>query len=102
MTGKAGPLISSFKLSYYTLLNLMRRLEGGGQDMEHVIRCSFQQFQYESSLPQVRTVAFFRELYAHGCPAFCLSDSPEQIALHRHVICRSRRSSPRWRRNLRA
>ena len=28
--GKANPLLSSFKLSYYTLLNLMRRMEGTG------------------------------------------------------------------------
>ncbi len=51
--GKASPLLSSFKLTYYTLLNLMRRLEGSGQDMEYVIKRSFQQFQYESRLPQV-------------------------------------------------
>lgn len=51
--GKASPLLSSFKLSYYTLLNLMRRMEGSGQDMEYVIKRSFQQFQYESRLPQV-------------------------------------------------
>jgi ATP-dependent RNA helicase DOB1 len=28
--GGASPLLSSFKLSYYTLLNLMRRAEGTG------------------------------------------------------------------------
>lgn len=31
MQGKATPLLSSFKLSYYTLLNLLRRLEGSGE-----------------------------------------------------------------------
>ena len=51
--GKPSPLISSFKLSYYTLLNLLRRLEGSGQDIEYVIKRSFQQFQFESNLPQV-------------------------------------------------
>lgn len=51
--GKPSPLMSSFKLSYYTLLNLMRRLEGSGQDVEYVIKRSFQQFQHESSLPKV-------------------------------------------------
>lgn len=30
MQGKASPLLSSFKLSYYTVLNLMRRLEDTG------------------------------------------------------------------------
>ena len=34
MTGKAAPLISSFKLSYYTVLNLLRRMEGSG-----AVRC---------------------------------------------------------------
>lgn len=51
--GKPSPLLSSFKLSYYTLLNLLRRLEGSGQDMEYVIKRSFQQFQFESTLPKV-------------------------------------------------
>ena len=54
MTGKPNPLVSSFKLSYYTLLNLLRRVEGSGHDMEHVIRNSFQQYQFEQSLPEVR------------------------------------------------
>lgn len=30
MQGKPNPLLSSFRLSYYTLLNLMRRMEGTG------------------------------------------------------------------------
>ena len=30
MQGKSAPLLSSFKLSYYTLLNLLRRIEGSG------------------------------------------------------------------------
>lgn len=46
--GKAAPLISSFKLTYYTLLNLLRRMESSGQGMEHVIAKSFQQFQVPS------------------------------------------------------
>ena len=53
MTGKPLPLLSKFRLSYYTLLNILRRLEGSGQSMEYVIARSFQQFQYEQSLPQV-------------------------------------------------
>lgn len=34
MKGKATPLISSFKLSYYTLLNLLRRIEGSGAHLD--------------------------------------------------------------------
>ena len=45
--------MSKFRLSYYTLLNILRRLEGSGQSMEYVIARSFQQFQFEQSLPQV-------------------------------------------------
>lgn len=29
--GKSTPLLSSFRLSYYTLLNLLRRIEGSGK-----------------------------------------------------------------------
>ena len=53
VTGKPLPLMSKFRLSYYTLLNILRRLEGSGQSMEYVIARSFQQFQFEQSLPQV-------------------------------------------------
>ena len=53
VTGKPLPLLSKFKLSYYTLLNILRRLEGSGQDIEYVIARSFQQFQFERSLPEV-------------------------------------------------
>ena len=51
VSGKPMPLLSSFKLSYYTLLNLMKRLEGGFDRMEYLIRHSFQQFQHEKSMP---------------------------------------------------
>lgn len=51
--GKPSPLLSSFRLSYYTMLNMLRRLEGGDASMEYVIRHSFQQFQQERQLPQV-------------------------------------------------
>ena len=52
--GKPSPLLSSFKLSYYTLLNLMRRAEGSGRSMEYVIQRSFQQFQFERKLPALQ------------------------------------------------
>lgn len=57
MTGKPSPLNSSFRLSYYTLLNLMRRVEDSGHDQEYVIARSFQQFQFERSLPEVGVMA---------------------------------------------
>ena len=66
--GKPNPLVSSFKLSYYTLLNLLRRVEGSGHDMEYVIRNSFQQFQFEQSLPEVRC-----EAPAVACALTCVS-----------------------------
>ena len=46
-------MISSFKLSYYTMLNMLRRLEGSQHNMEYVIKNSFQQFQQERALPEV-------------------------------------------------
>jgi len=52
--GKPSPLLSSFKLSYYTLLNLLRRAEGSGRSMEYVIQRSFQQFQFERTLPALQ------------------------------------------------
>ena len=56
MSGKPSPLNSSFKLSYYTLLNLLRRLETSGHDMEYVIARSFQQFQHERKIPEARHI----------------------------------------------
>lgn len=53
VSGKPSPLNSSFKLSFYTLLNLLRRLESSGHDMEYVIARSFQQFQHERQIPKV-------------------------------------------------
>ncbi|XP_057497353.1 DExH-box ATP-dependent RNA helicase DExH10 [Actinidia eriantha] len=48
--GRPAPLVSTFRLSYYTILNLMSRAEGQFT-AEHVIRNSFHQFQYEKGLP---------------------------------------------------
>ncbi|KAM0867865.1 hypothetical protein ACQ4PT_041687 [Festuca glaucescens] len=50
--GKPAPLISTFRLSYYTILNLLSRAEGQFT-AEHVIQNSFHQFQYEKALPEV-------------------------------------------------
>lgn len=52
LRGKSNPLLSSFRLSYYTILNLLSRVEGVKQ-MEHVIRHSFHQFQHEQAVPVV-------------------------------------------------
>ncbi|KXZ46677.1 hypothetical protein GPECTOR_41g641 [Gonium pectorale] len=54
MMGKPSPLLSSFKLTYYTMLNMLRRLEGSeAGSTEFVIRHSFQQFQQERQVPQL-------------------------------------------------
>ncbi|MCO5558510.1 hypothetical protein L7F22_012095 [Adiantum nelumboides] len=51
--GKPAPLVSTFRLSYFTLLNLMSRTEGQF-DAEYVIRNSFHQFQHDKALPDVK------------------------------------------------
>ncbi|OVA19288.1 Helicase [Macleaya cordata] len=50
--GKPAPLLSTFRLSYYSILNLMSRAEGQFT-AEHVIKNSFHQFQYEKALPDI-------------------------------------------------
>ncbi|CAK9170681.1 unnamed protein product [Ilex paraguariensis] len=50
--GKPAPLVSTFRLSYYSILNLMSRAEGQFT-AEHVIRNSFHQFQYEKAVPDI-------------------------------------------------
>ncbi|KAL1326378.1 hypothetical protein HN51_036463 [Arachis hypogaea] len=50
--GKPAPLVSTFRLSYYSILNLMSRAEGQFT-AEHVIKNSFHQFQYEKALPGI-------------------------------------------------
>ncbi|KAH7431683.1 hypothetical protein KP509_08G061100 [Ceratopteris richardii] len=50
--GKPAPLVSTFRLSYFTLLNLMSRAEGQF-DAEYVIKHSFHQFQHDKALPDV-------------------------------------------------
>ncbi|CAN6677587.1 unnamed protein product [Malus baccata var. baccata] len=50
--GKPAPLVSTFRLSYYSILNLLSRAEGQFT-AEHVIKNSFHQFQYEKALPGI-------------------------------------------------
>lgn len=52
--GAPKPLVSRFKLSYYTLLNLSKQTEGGIDRMEYLIAHSFQQFQHEKAIPSWR------------------------------------------------
>eukprot|EP00899_Mesostigma_viride_P011889 jgi/Mesvir1/20700/Mv14899-RA.2 len=52
MLGKPEPLMSTFHLSYYTLLNLMVRADGEMNALS-VIQRSFHQFQHELNLPEV-------------------------------------------------
>lgn len=55
LKGEASRLNSSFKLSYYTLLNLIRsRSLGRKDDMEYVISKSFQQFQHEQMAAEIQ------------------------------------------------
>ncbi|KAL2630865.1 hypothetical protein R1flu_015551 [Riccia fluitans] len=51
ITGKPAPLLSTFRLSYYSLLNLMSRAEGQF-NAEYVLKNSFHQFQHEKALPE--------------------------------------------------
>jgi len=53
MSGGAKSLMSSFRLSYYTLLNLMRRAEDDSRKIDYVISRSFSQFQHENELPRL-------------------------------------------------
>ncbi|CAD7701245.1 unnamed protein product [Ostreobium quekettii] len=53
LLGEPAPLKSSFRLSYYTLLNLMRRVEGTQQSMDDVIKLSFQQYQHDRNVPKM-------------------------------------------------
>ena len=57
MRGAPKPLLSSFRLSYYTLLNLARRAGGGGggggEAAEYVVSRSFRQYQIEAARPGV-------------------------------------------------
>lgn len=55
--GQAAPLVSTFRLSYYTLLNLMSRAEGQF-DSEYVIRHSFHQFQHDKVNPPPNLFVF--------------------------------------------
>lgn len=50
--GKPAPLVSTFRLSYYSILNLLSRAEGQFT-AEHVIKNSFHQFQFDKATPMM-------------------------------------------------
>ena len=83
--GKPSPLLSSFKLSYYTLLNLLRRAEGSGHTMEYVIQRSFQQFQFERTLPALQARARHPLASRAEDIAVCLSRTLAQVASDTHA-----------------
>ena len=67
LRGGAAPLLSSFRLSYYTLLNLARRAGGGaGKDAEFVVSRSFRQHQHEAAAPLLREAAEEAQRSAEG------------------------------------
>ena len=67
LKGGAAPLLSSFRLSYYTLLNLARRAGGGaGRDAEFVVSRSFRQHQHEAAAPLLRAAAEEAQRGAEG------------------------------------
>ncbi|RHN56417.1 putative RNA helicase [Medicago truncatula] len=51
--GKPAPLVSTFRLRYHSILNLMSRADGQFS-AEHLISNSFHQFQYEKTLPEMK------------------------------------------------
>lgn len=68
LRGTPKPLMSSFKLSYYTLLNLLRRAESSGADAEYVISRSFSQYQHDREVPRIRQeLRDLRLAIAQGC-----------------------------------
>ena len=89
MKGATAPLVSSFKLTYYTLLNVLKR-SAGEIDMQRVIAKSFHQFQHDKALPEARSSA----CAAIAAPTATHAPSPRLL-----------RSTPRrwrrWRRRLR-
>ncbi|CAM6102427.1 unnamed protein product [Calypogeia fissa] len=82
IAGKSAPLISSFRLSYYSLLNLMSRAEGQF-DAEYVIKNSFHQFQHEKALPEVEAQILKLEQEASKLDA---SGEESLVEYHNHRL----------------
>lgn len=56
ISGKPLPLLSNYKLTYYTLLNLLRRQDGTAEQ-EKTIERSFHQYQHQVTVPAMRREA---------------------------------------------
>lgn len=88
--GAAAPLVSSFKLTYYTLINLLRRVEGAGADMEFVISRSFSQFQHDKRLPELQRRAAELRAEAQGNEAVAAyAQAQADAAAARQTIARA-------------
>lgn len=53
ISGKPLPLLSNYKLTYYTLLNLLRRVDGT-TEQEKTIERSFHQYQHQVAVPALK------------------------------------------------
>lgn len=81
LKGGAAPLLSSFRLSYYTLLNLARRAGGGaGKDAEFVVSRSFRQHQHEAAAPLLREAAEEAQRSAEGAAEAAVREVTEFVS----------------------
>jgi ATP-dependent RNA helicase DOB1 len=53
VSGRPLPLLSNYKLTYYTLLNLLRKPDGTTEQKKTIER-SFHQYQHQSSVPELQ------------------------------------------------
>ena len=53
VSGRPLPLLSNYKLTYYTLLNLLRKQDGTSEQKKTIER-SFHQYQHQSSVPAMQ------------------------------------------------
>ena len=77
--GKPLPLLSNYKLTYYTLLNLLRRVDGT-TEQEKTIERSFHQYQHQVTVPAMRRVIeALREEDASVCPGMDARDLDKNL-----------------------
>ena len=80
--GQPQPLNSEFKLSYYSILNLLKRATGT-IDAEYVISRSFHQFQHAKQLPDMKAKLAEIEAKASKIKAVGGEEIQEYITLRR-------------------
>lgn len=80
--GKPQPLNSEFKLSYYSILNLLKRATGT-VDAEYVIARSFHQFQHAKQVPEMKARLAEVQEQASKIKAVGSDDIQEYIKLRR-------------------